>query len=213
VNHLKSRFNKFQILAIIFTTVTVIAVILSSISGFQLGKLIRSERQSDASKTDSIQSTLKNELEAATKEVQTLREKLEKSSNVNQSLKKKNASLQQKLQETLQPPASPLDDVENDSKPENLDEPSEQEAQTPAPEPIEAEAPQTPAPDQASPPSPTTEQSQPTQPAEQSQSAQPAEQSPQIQPTAQPTEQIDQPDPAPENNENGQVENNTTQTD
>lgn len=158
VNHLKSRYNKFQILAILCTIVTIIAVILSSISSFQLGKLSRLERKTNATKTDSIHSALKNELEAATKEMLELSEKLEKSSNANQSLEKKNASLQKKLQEAHQPPTSRLKEADNKLEPAKLNEPSEKNTQVPAPEPTEREASQTTAPDQTSPPSQPTEQ-------------------------------------------------------
>lgn len=99
VKHVKATYHRYQVLALISAAVTIVAVLLAALFGFQLSRVSKAAQQSAHSQLSSSNQTLNNQIETLNKKIAELEQRSVKDKETIQSLEAKAADLHKRLAE------------------------------------------------------------------------------------------------------------------
>jgi hypothetical protein len=98
VQHIKSVYNKYQVIAAVFTALTLLAALLAAVSGFQLAKLRKTQPADMASSSAKAEKPAPAPVDPELqKEVERLRGQLQSEKTASQTLRAKVNALEEKI--------------------------------------------------------------------------------------------------------------------
>ena len=107
VQHVKSVFKKYQIIAILFTAVTLITAFLTAVSGFQLAKLRKMQQVQTQTPPKTVQPAPAAANDNLDKQINSLENQLQTEKNTSQELRLKIQELENKITALKSPPPNP----------------------------------------------------------------------------------------------------------
>ncbi len=135
VQHVKSVFTKYQIFAILFTAITLIAAFLTVVSGFQLAKLQKLQKVETQMTPEPVQPAPAAANDKLDKQIISLENQLRIEKTTSQELRLQIQDLKNKIAVLRNPPPHPTQPVVEEKTTVVLPKLTPPPAQAPAPEP------------------------------------------------------------------------------